>query len=111
MHKHKIIYSLICIIILILLGGCVAQDNIDNEIASDIKEIATSYIENNYESIESIKLDEPYRGQMGSLTVDGTVNGNAGFSISFDENLNVSGIAEDESFPEEKKECRKQFCE
>lgn len=110
MYKHKILYSLICIIILILLGGCFAQDNIDKETASDIKEIATSYIENNYKSVESINLDEPYRGQLGSLKVDGTVN-EIGFSISFDEDLTFKGISTEEKFPERKDECKDTSCE
>lgn len=83
----------------------------DEKSISKAKDTAEEFIKNNYEDVKYIDLETPSTAPMGSLTLDGTVNGKAGFSISLDENLNVSGIAEDEGFPEEKKECRKQFCE
>ncbi|AIF65240.1 hypothetical protein GZ22_00270 [Terribacillus saccharophilus] len=87
------------------------QNKYDDVTTSKVKDTAKNFIENNYEGIESIELEEPYTAPMGSLTVDGTVNGKTGFSISFDENLEVTSIAEDEDFPEEKEECKEQFCE
>ncbi|PAF20399.1 hypothetical protein CHH49_16615 [Terribacillus saccharophilus] len=110
MNKFKMMSLITFITTIILLGGCVVKDNIDKETASDIKEIAINYIENNYKSVESIKLEEPYRGQMGSLKVDGTVN-EIGFSISFNEDLTFKGISTEEKFPERKDECKDTSCE
>ncbi|MEC0284006.1 hypothetical protein [Terribacillus saccharophilus] len=93
---------------LLTITGCSKRN--DEQTITEAKKVASSYIENNYESVESIKLDEPYRGQMGSLKVDGTVN-EIEFSISLNEDLTFKGISIEEKFPERKDECKDTSCE
>jgi hypothetical protein len=110
MNRLKSLNISIFITTTLFLGGCGVKDNLDNKTASQIKENATSYIENNYKSIEAIDLNEPYRGQMGSLKVDGSVN-EVGFSISLNDDLSFKGISTEEGFPERKDECKDTSCD
>ncbi|MGG1595509.1 hypothetical protein [Terribacillus saccharophilus] len=112
MRKTRV-FAITCFICFTLIGGCLAirgDNSYDEETIAEAKKVALSYIENNYESVESIKLDEPYRGQMGSLKVNGTVN-EIGFSISLNEDLTFQGISTEENFPERKDECKDTSCE
>ncbi|QTM98249.1 hypothetical protein ERJ70_02305 [Sediminibacillus dalangtanensis] len=109
--KYLPIFTLLAII---LLGGCnvnQTKNSYDQETISKAKESAKSYIENNYEGIHSIELEEPYQAPMGSMTVDGTVNGEIGFSISLNKDFTISRIGKDEGFPEEKEECKEKTCD
>lgn len=103
--KNIIFPIFLCIL---TISGC--SEHYDEQTISEAKKVATSYIENNYKSVESIKLEEPYRGQMRSLKVEGTVN-EIGFSISFNEDLTFKGISTEEKFPERKDECKDTSCE
>ncbi|WP_161993092.1 hypothetical protein [Sediminibacillus terrae] len=110
MHKYLITFLLSTL----LLIGCNANSpngDYDQETISKAKESAKSYIENNYEGIHSIELEEPYQAPMGSMTVDGTVNGEIGFSISLNKDFTISRIGKDEGFPEEKEECKEKTCD
>ncbi|PAF20400.1 hypothetical protein CHH49_16620 [Terribacillus saccharophilus] len=110
--RKIVCFLLASIFFITLLSGCNGSDSeYDEEKNSLAKTIAAEYIDENYKNIKAIEMGDLSEAPMGSITIDGTVNGKAGFSISLDENLNVSSIAEDEGFPEQKKECRKHFCE
>lgn len=47
----------------------------DEKSISKAKDTAEEFIENNYEDVKYIDLETPSSAPMGSLTVDGTVNG------------------------------------
>ncbi|SEN79853.1 hypothetical protein SAMN04489762_2868 [Terribacillus saccharophilus] len=83
----------------------------DEETVSQAKDTAESYIKNNFEGIESIEMGEPYEAPMGSMTIDGTVNDGAGFSIKFHKDTSVAGIGTKEGFPELKDECEDTSCD
>lgn len=112
--KNRSNLLIFIIMIIILLGGCNLNQNndkYDEETISKAKETAKSYIKNNYKDVQSIEVEEPYQAPMGSMTVDGFVNGEFGFSISLNEDFTVSRIGENEGFPEEKEECKKEVCD
>ncbi|MCM3227358.1 DUF1433 domain-containing protein [Terribacillus saccharophilus] len=74
----------------------------DEETNAKAKITAEEYIKENYKDIVSIEMGDLYEAPMGSLTIDGTVNNGAGFSISFNKDISVSRIGTDEGFPERK---------
>ncbi|MFD1334763.1 hypothetical protein ACFQ4N_04100 [Oceanobacillus iheyensis] len=83
----------------------------DDETTSKLKNVTESYIENNFEAVESIELDEPYISPMWGTKIDGTVNGQGGFSISLNDDLTVAAISTKEGFPDTKEECKDQICD
>ncbi|WP_181917356.1 DUF1433 domain-containing protein [Virgibacillus dokdonensis] len=72
--------------------------NSNNETYDDTtKEKATEavkqYLKNNFEGIESVKIDKIYQSPMGGLTVDGNVNeGVADFSAGVENDYTVGSI-------------------
>lgn len=101
------------ILILIIVAGCSVNSSTEENIAETVKEAqanVTSYIENNYANIETLKVNEPYKAEMGIMTVDGKANGEA-FSVSLDTDLIVAGVAIlSEQFPEKKEKCLERIC-
>ncbi|WP_366248503.1 hypothetical protein [Terribacillus aidingensis] len=83
----------------------------DDDTITKAKNTAKSYIESNFENVSSIEMDEPYTAPMGSMTIDGTVNGSAGFSIKFNNDISVAGISTNEGFPQFKEECKETSCD
>ncbi|MDP4549685.1 hypothetical protein Q9251_02170 [Alkalihalobacillus macyae] len=106
--------EILTIIILIIVAGCSVNSSTEEYNAETVKEAqanVTSYIENNYANIETLKVNEPYKAEMGIMTVDGKTNGEA-FSVSLDTNLMVAGVAIlSEQFPEKKEECLERICD
>ncbi|QXE01971.1 hypothetical protein [Terribacillus sp. DMT04] len=86
------------------------KDNYDEETITKAQDVTKRYIENNYDNIESIEVDEPRESPMGSIKVDGTVNGNAEFTVSLSEDFSVNSIGEKEGFPDRKNECQDKDC-
>ncbi|SNZ17537.1 hypothetical protein SAMN05421503_3279 [Terribacillus aidingensis] len=109
MKIYKIGYIL-TIISIVLLGGCGVKDNYDEDTIAKAQDVTKRYIENNYDNIESIKVDEPRESPMGSIKVDGIVNGNAEFTVSLSEDFSVNSIGEKEGFPNRKNECQDTDC-
>ncbi len=109
------IFNIVLIIFIILSGGCnvnSSQKTYDDETSEKAKSIVKSYLINNYHGIEDIELGELYQSPMGSMTVDGKVNGNEKFSITFTDKLKVrSLVVKSENFPEEKEECKEKDCD
>lgn len=83
----------------------------DEETVTKAKETARIYIENNYQDIDSIELEEPYQSPMGSLVMEGTVNGQYRFTISLNGDFIVTSVGENNGFPELKEECKDQVCD
>ncbi|PAF20403.1 hypothetical protein CHH49_16635 [Terribacillus saccharophilus] len=96
------------LLLLLIISGC--SEQYDEEAVTKSKSVTRSYIENNYDNIESIELDEPRKSPMGSMKVDGIVNG-AGFTIILSENYSVNSIGEKDGFPERKAECQGKDCD
>ncbi|WP_141235105.1 hypothetical protein [Terribacillus saccharophilus] len=112
--KKIVHFLLVSIFSIILLGGCNvngSNSEFDDDTITKAKNTAKSYIESNFENVSSIEMDEPYTAPMGSMTIDGTVNGNAGFSIKFHKDISVAGISTNEGFPEFKEECKETSCD
>ncbi|MFP7255850.1 hypothetical protein SFC02_16250 [Terribacillus goriensis] len=103
--RHSIISLLL---LLLVITGC--SEQYDEEAISKAKAVTRSYIESNYNNIESIELMEPEESPMGSIMVDGTVNG-VGFSVSLSSDFSVNSIGENAGFPERKAECQGKDCE
>lgn len=106
-------FSLLIFLIIILLGGCNVnpEDNFDEETKEKLKSVTERYIQNNFESIELIEMEDPYISPMGGTKVDGTVNGKAGFSVTINEDYTVAGISQKEGFPNRKNECKEKACD
>lgn len=116
MISLKIIRLYIILIAIILLGGCFVntnKDNFDDETITAAKNTVESYIRNNYIDIDTVEFDDDdYSSPVGGLMIDGTVNGNAGFSADIDEEtFRVRSLGEKTGFPERKEECKKKVCD
>ncbi len=84
----------------------------DKETTEKAEATAKSYLENNYNDIKIIEIEEIYRNEMGGMSISGTVNNKASFHISMDESeFTVKSIGEEKGFPEIKKECKKTDCD
>ncbi|MFP7255849.1 hypothetical protein SFC02_16245 [Terribacillus goriensis] len=95
---------------ILVFTGC--SETYDEATVAEAKTVTRSYLENNYENIESIELEEPVKSPMGSMMVDGSVNNGKAFSISLNEDLTVASLViQSDDFPEEKAACRKKSCE
>lgn len=88
-----------------------AGNDYDDETSINAKESAKNFLESNYHGINSIELEEPYTSPMGSMTIEGKVNKEVGFTITLDDDLVVSGIGTNEGFPEVKEECKEKMCD
>ena len=109
----KRIPLLAILISIILLGGCfVNSQDYDNETIEKAKEVAESYIKNNYQDIETVEFIGVEESPMGGMWVNGKVNGKAGFTIDMDEKVfKVMGAGLKEGFPELKEECKNGGCD
>jgi PBP1b-binding outer membrane lipoprotein LpoB len=106
------ITTIILIISIILIGGCNVNENNDTyneETVEKAKKTTEDYLRNNYVDVRSIELDEPYQSQMGSLSIEGTVN-DKGFTIHLNEDFTVSSIGKKEGFPNKREECKERDC-
>jgi len=111
MMKKSVLLILFSFIV--ILGGCsMTSTDFDKETTERAKETANSYLENNYTDIESVEIEKVYRDEMGGMSISGTVNNKALFSIGIDEHtFNVRSIGEGKGFPEIKEECEKVDCD
>ena len=110
--RHNSFYS--SLLIIILLGSCVpnsGNSDYDEETITKAEQTAKSYIENNYQDIDSIELEEPHQSPMGSLVMEGTVNKIHGFTISLNGDFKVTSVGENDGFPKLKEECKEQVCD
>ncbi|MBD1222383.1 hypothetical protein GLV94_02600 [Virgibacillus halodenitrificans] len=84
------------------------EDEINEE---EIKSNVEEYLFKNYEDIETLEIEDIYTNPMGGLTVDGTVNGHAEYSLGINSDLGVSSIGVGQKFPNRKEECKDRNCE
>jgi hypothetical protein len=105
---HKILITIFLILLILISAGC--SEQYDEETIMKAEDVTKSYIESNYAEVESIELEETYQSPMGSLTVDGTVNG-AGFSASLNKDFSIAAISSEEGFPESKEGCKERTCD
>lgn len=102
--------SFLHLTMILVFTGC--SETFDEATVAEAKTVTKNYLENNYENIQSIELEEPEESPMGSMTVDGSVNNGKAFSISLNEDLTVASLViQSDDFPEEKAACRKKSCE
>ncbi|MFC0015614.1 MULTISPECIES: hypothetical protein [Allobacillus] len=83
------------LVIIILLGGCQVNQNgeFSDENTNEIHDSVREYLLQEYEDGSQIELKKPYRGEMGSIFVDGTINDEQKFSATLNEDYSVSSIA------------------
>ncbi|WP_273834142.1 hypothetical protein [Guptibacillus sedimenti] len=87
------------------------SEEYDEETIKEAKASVTSYIENNYKSIEQITLKDPYQGEMGSFKLEGKANGET-FSVMLNNDLTISVMSiQSENFPEKKEACKENICD
>ncbi|PAF34854.1 hypothetical protein CHH69_13630, partial [Terribacillus saccharophilus] len=107
--RMKNVFLLFLIIALIFsVSGC--AEKYDDKTIRKAEEATITFINNNFEGVHSIELEEPYQSPMGSLTVPGTVNG-AGFTASLNKDFTIAGIGSEEGFPELREDCVEKTCE
>ncbi|CDQ39974.1 DUF1433 domain-containing protein [Virgibacillus salexigens] len=108
-------YLVLFIIVSIVLVGCnvnSTNQNYDEKAIDRAKDTVESYLKNNYENINKVEFSDDTSDPMGGLMIRGTVNGEAGFSVSIDpENYIVNSLAEKKDFPRRKKECKERSCD
>ena len=109
MDKNKT--HLFIIIAAIALSACMMKDSFDDETITKFKSVTEYYIKSNFETIESIEMDDPYISKMGATKIDGIVNGQGRFSITLNDDYTVAGISLKKGFPERKEECKDQVCD
>ncbi|WP_405099989.1 hypothetical protein [Oceanobacillus sp. FSL H7-0719] len=110
MDKNKT-HLFIIIAAAIALSACMMKDSFDDETITKFKSVTEYYIKSNFETIESIEIDDPYISKMGATKIDGIVNGQGRFSITLNDDYSVAGISLKEGFPERKEECKDQVCD
>src|SRR5690625_1281258 len=104
-------FLVIIIFIGIFISGCHSQDY-DGETKEKAKEIAESFIINNYKDIETVEFEEVERSPRRAMNVNGTVNGDAGFSVSlYEDTLEVTSVSRKSGFPKRKEECKSGGCD
>ncbi|MDO6654537.1 DUF1433 domain-containing protein [Anaerobacillus sp. 1_MG-2023] len=100
----------ICLIsLLVLLSGC-SVNSTDDEILEKAKEKAESYLKNNYQNVSEVTFVDDPNNPMDGITVEGTVNGEAEFTIAMDERFEIAGVSRGKNFPEKKDACKEQIC-
>lgn len=87
------------------------QSDFDDETIEKAKEVVISYLENNYENIEKVEFKKEPSSPMGSLVLEGKVNGKASFNIGVNSDFTVGSIGEGEGFPDLKEECKERTCD
>lgn len=102
-----------CFAMIILLGGCFVDNNEYNqEEINKAKTTIESYLKNNYENIESVEINEVYKGPMGGMRIEGTVNKKYGFDAGVEESdFTIGSISEKKGFPDLKDECKSKTCD
>ncbi|CDQ41732.1 hypothetical protein BN990_04109 [Virgibacillus salexigens] len=99
------------IVTTIMLTGCNVSSSIETYDDTKATEAVKQYLKNNFEGIESVKVDDIYQSPMGGFTVDGNVNeGVADFSAGVENDYTLGSIGLSEGFPERKEECKEQSC-
>ena len=86
------------------------MDSTDDEILKKAKEKAESYLRNNYQNVSEITFVDDPNNPMDGITVEGTVNGEAEFTIAMDERFGIAGVSRGKNFPEKKGACKEQIC-
>jgi len=84
----------------------------DKETIEKAEAMAKSYLNSNYNDIETIEIEKVYRGELGGLTVDGTVNNKYEFDMSINESdFTFGGMGVEKGFPDIKEECKDEICD
>lgn len=86
-------------------------DNYDKETVQKARETVDSYLHSNYAGIDSIEFDDDHTHPMGGMTIRGTINDNADFSVDIDDDFVIAGIGEGKGFPDLKDECKDKVCD
>src|SRR5699024_4174646 len=101
------------IILMVFLGGCFMKSNdFDKETTKKAGETAESYVENNYQDIETIEIEKVHESPMGGMMVEVLVNTKYEISLSMEEDdytVQSSGLGE--GFPDRKEECKDKSCD
>ncbi|QXE01969.1 hypothetical protein [Terribacillus sp. DMT04] len=98
MKKYALFFTTLTLICMV--SGCSKEFE---DTVRKANQATKAYIENDYEHVKTIELDNPFQSPMGGMSIDGTVNdGMAGFSISFNKDISISSISTDKGFPSRK---------
>ena len=84
----------------------------DKETIEKAEAMAKSYLENNFTDIESVEIEKVYRGEMGGMMADGTVNNTYEFSMGINESdFTFGSMGVGKGFPNRKEECKSKSCD
>ncbi len=111
--KTRKSYLLKVFFMMLLLTGCYQpRADFTQEVVQEAETSVKSFIINNYQEVEVVKVEDVFRNSSGGMSVTGTVNKNSCFHFFVDEYKFVVGSVEtDENFPKIKEECREAICE
>ncbi len=79
---------LLAVIEISLGNGCNNQ-NYEKETIEKAKEVAESYIKNNYEDFDTIEFSSVEESPMGDMILTGEVNGEAGFTSEWTQKISM----------------------
>ena len=84
----------------------------DKETIEKAEAAAKSYLKNNYEDIKSIEIEKTFKGPLGGLNVEGTVNEKYFFNLDVEQpDFNIGSIGVRKGFPKKKAECKEKDCD
>lgn len=87
------------------------SEDYDQETIDNAKKAVESYLNNNYQNIESIEIKDVYENPMGGMSVDGTVNESFKFNIGLNNDFTVGVSGLGKGFPDKKEECKNKTCD
>lgn len=93
-------------LLLVFIGGYFYIEYDYNKATIEQAELVVEeHIRERYQQIETVEIEKVYRGSSGSMNVDGTVNNQAEFYLSLDEDtFKVQSTGLGEGFPDEKED-------
>lgn len=110
--KRKWYLTIGVILAMALLTGCFfKRPDYKQETMKRAEETAESFIINNYQNIEHVKVKDVFRNESGGMSVTGIVNNTSSFHLNMDQFKFIVGSVEtDENFPTLKDECQDRPC-
>ena len=92
-------------LVLTLLGGCFMRRDYSKKTMAEAELVAENYLKERYQNIKSVEIERVYRGPMGGMDLEGTVNQQYEFGMGMDESvMKVQSLSLSEGFPPEKED-------
>lgn len=101
----KLVKLGLILLIITLVTGCFRSSaDYDEETIAKAEVTVERYLKERYIGIETVEIEEVYKGPMGGMRVSGTVNNKFGFGIGVEEtDFTIGSMSEKQGFPERKR--------